>query len=286
MRGPRQPTTWLSARRHRAPLYFVHIMKTGGTALNAGIEACAKALPRPVECAGPMLLDDFVRIDARELKNIGFLTGHLPYEVRSMLSPRTQVLTVLRDPVERTLSHFWEIQGQAAVREESPNFSLEEFIESPRWNTLVVDYQARQLAHRIGLAGAGTEFDPAERFASLGKPFPPSHPAPLQSYFDCSPLELHGEALEREARHVLDAIDFVGVTEHLEALFADVVAWWDVVPAPPLGNENAAPERPHRESVPVSVVRKIEACTQVDRALYEYARMRAPGVLKSLVSAL
>jgi hypothetical protein len=263
----------------------MHIMKTGGTALNAGIEACAKSLPRPVECAGPMLLDDLVRIDPKELKTIGFLTGHLPYEVRSMLPPRTQVVTVLRDPVERTLSHFWEIQRQPLVREESPNFSLDEFIDSPRWNTLVVDYQARQLAHRIDLAGAGSAFDPAERFATLGKPFPPSHPAPLQSYFDCSPLELRGDALERAARHALDAIEFVGVTEQLDALFADVVAWWDVVPAPSLGHENAAPERPHRDSVPAALVRKIEAVTQVDRVLYEYARMRAPGVVLDVAAS-
>ncbi len=277
MSSPRN-TSWLSARRHRAPIYFMHIMKTGGTAFNAAIERCAAGLTRPIECAGPMLLDQFVHLDERRLREIGFLTGHLPYEIREKLPARTQVVTVLRDPVERTLSHYWEVQQQAAVREESPNFSIEEFVDSPRWNTLVVNYQARQLAHRIGIASAGVGDDAAVRFASLGSPFPPEHPYPLQSYFDCSPLELSGSALERAARHALDAIEFVGVTEQLEALFADVVARWGCDPAPPLGHENAAPQRPHREAIPASLVRRIEACTEVDRALYEYARLRAPGV--------
>jgi hypothetical protein len=256
----------------------MHIMKTGGTAFHAAMKRCAAELARPVECVGPIFLDEFVRLDARRVRDIGFLTGHLPYEVREMLPARTQVVTVLRDPVERTLSHYWEVQQQAAVRAESPNFSIEEFVESPRWNTLVVNYQARQLAHRIGLAGAGVEYDPAVRFASLGSPFPAEHPYPLQSYFDCSPLELSGVALERAARHVLDAIEFVGVTEQLGALFTDVVAWWGCDPAPDLGHENAAPHRPNRETIPASLVRRIEACTEVDRALYEYARLRAPVV--------
>ncbi len=256
----------------------MHIMKTGGTAFNAAIVRCAAELARPVECVGPIFLDDFVRLDRRRVRDIGFLTGHLPYEIREMLPARTQVVTVLRDPVERTLSHYWEVQQQAAVWEESPNFCIEEFIDSPRWNTLVVNYQARQLAHRIDVAGAGVAYDPAARFASLGAPFPPEHSHPLQSYFDCSPLELSGPALERAARHALDAIEFVGVTEQLEALFADVVAWWGREPAPALGHENAAPQRPHREALSPSTLRRIEECTEVDRALYEYARLRAPGV--------
>jgi hypothetical protein len=278
MRNSRQSTTWLSARRHRTPLYFMHIMKTGGTAFNAAMEQCAAELARPVECQGPVFLDDFVRLDARRLRDIGFLTGHLPYEIREMLLARTQVVTVLRDPVERTLSHYWQMHRQPPVLEESPSFCLEEFVESPRWNTLVVNYQARQLAHRIGIAGAGAAYDPAARFASLGAPFPPEHEYPLQSYFDCSPLEMSGAELERAARHVLDAIEFVGVTEELDALFADVVAWWGCDPAPSLGHENASPERPHRDSIPPSLLRRIEECTEVDRALYEYALLRAPGV--------
>ena len=81
---------------------------------------------------------------------------------------------MLRDPVDRSLSHYWQLSINPDVQAESPGFSLEEFVESPRWNTLCRDYQARQLAHRVDLANAGKTYAPAVRFASLGPPFPRS----------------------------------------------------------------------------------------------------------------
>ena len=115
------------------------------------------------------------------------------------------------------------------------------------------------------------------RFASLGPPFPPEHQYPLQSLFDCSPLALTGDDLERVALRSLSEIEFVGVTEHLDALYREVAERvWSVDDPPVLERENPSHDRPRRATVSVKLVRRIEEMTVVDHALYEEARRRAP----------
>jgi hypothetical protein len=187
-------------------------------------------------------------------------------------------VTVLRDPVDRSLSHYSQLSINPDVLAESPGFSLEEYVESPRWNTLCCDYQARQLAHRVDLANAGKTYEPAERFASLGPPFPREHQYPLQSLFDCSPLTLTGSDLERAALHSLSEIEFVGVTEHLDALYSQVAnGVWGLRELPVLGRENTSPDRPRRATISAELLRRIEEMTVVDHALYEAARLRSPS---------
>ena len=260
-----------------SPLYFMHIIKTGGTALTTalarlGAEAHAGASVTEI------FLDQFVLRESEQWSDVGFVTGHLPWEARALLPRSTRALTVLRDPVDRTLSHYWQLSINPEVLVESPDFSIEEFVESPRWNTLCRDYQARQLAHRVDLANAGKTYAPAERFAELGPPFPREHAYPLQSLFDCSPMILSGSDLERAARHSLSEIEFVGVTEQLDALYRQVaLAIWAVEEPPQLGRENTSPDRPRRATVSAGLLRSIEEMNTVDRALYEAARDRAPG---------
>ena len=253
----------------------MHIMKTGGTALTTALaRLCHDA--HAGESVTEVFLDQFVLRDPRRWNEVGFVTGHLPWEVRELLPPATRSLTVLRDPVDRTFSHYWQLSINPEVRAESPGFSLEEFVESSRWNTLCRDYQARQLAHRVDLAHAGTTYAPADRFASLGAPFPSEHQYPLQSFFDCSPLTLGGADLERAALESLAEIEFVGVTEQLDSLYRVVVERvWSLHDLQPLGRENTAPDRPRRSSVSADLVRRIEEMTAVDHALYEEAKRRS-----------
>jgi hypothetical protein len=263
-------------RETASPLYFMHIMKTGGTALTTALaRLCADA--NGGTSVTEIFLDQFVVRDRESWGEVGFVTGHMPWEARALLPPATRTLTVLRDPVDRTLSHYWQLSINPEVTAESPGFSLEEFVESPRWNTLYRNYQGRQLAHHVDLADAGRTYAPAERFASLGTPFPAHHAYPLQSFFDCSPLALSGPDLEQAALRVLSEIEFVGVTNHLDALYRRVAQRvWSVDDPPVLGRENTSPDRPRRKTISADLLRRIEEMTVVDRALYEAALERAP----------
>jgi hypothetical protein len=262
--------------RGAAPLYFMHIMKTGGTTLSTVLARLSDRASAGTSIT-EVFLDQFVQRGPKGWNDVGFVTGHLPWEARGLLPPATRTVTVLRDPVDRSLSHYWQLSINPDVLAESPGFSLEEYVESPRWNTLCRDYQARQLAHRIDLANAGKTYAPAERFASLGPPFPREHQYPLQSLFDCSPMTLSGSDLERVALQSLSEIEFVGVTDRLAALYSQIAEGvWGRNELPLLGRENTSPDRPRRATISADLLRRIEEMTVVDQALYEAARKRAP----------
>jgi len=155
------------AKSQLPPLYFLHIMKTGGTALTTALAQINNS--HASVSVTDLFLDQFVTRDAEQWRAVGFVTGHLPWEARELLPADTRTLTVLRDPVDRTLSHYWQLSVNPDVLAESPGFSLEEFVDSPRWNTLCRDYQARQLAHRVDLANAGKTYAPAGAWAKVKK---------------------------------------------------------------------------------------------------------------------
>jgi len=90
-------------------------------------------------------------------------------------------------------------------------------------------------------------------------------------------MTLSGAELERAALQSLSEIEFVGVTEHLDALYSQVAEGvWGLHELPLLGRENTSPDRPRRATISGDLLRKIESMTVVDRALYEAARRRAP----------
>jgi hypothetical protein len=249
-------------------LFFLHIMKTGGTALRRGL---CRSLP-PGLCLTDVLLDDLVVLPRHVLRGAIFITGHLPLESLEVLAPD---VAVLRDPVERTISHYWHLSRQASVRQEQPDFSLDLFLRSPRWRSLSANYQARYLVHRIGIVDAWVRFSPVERFAQLGPPFPASHQHPLQSLFDSTAIAEFDGDLAELAQAKLDGIQFVGVTEALDVLFRRVTQYWGVVDPEPLAHENVASDRPSVDDLPSSTIELIREVNQVDLLLYEQAKRRS-----------
>jgi hypothetical protein len=242
-------------------------MKTGGTSLTEGL----RELVSPRVSLTEIFLDDFVSVPRDELDHVSLVSGHLGYEARQLMLSRFATCIALRDPVERTLSHFAHLRRNPAVLAEAPDLSLEDFLESPRWCTLARNYQARQLVQEVGLTGAGIEFSPAERFRSLGPPFPPEHELPLQSFFDCSPLSVPPDELRDRAVERLESIEFVGVTEQLDGLFAKVARALGFDDPGPLPRLQVSPERPSRAELPRRLVETIKKATAVDHELYELA---------------
>ena len=254
------------------PVFFLHIMKTGGTSLVEGLRAVAS--PRP--CLFEIFLDDLVSLPRHVLEQVPLVAGHLGYEARTLLPAQFVTCVVLREPLERTLSHYGHLRGNPDVIAECPDFSLEQFVHSLRWRTLCSNYQARQLVHEIGLSGAWVNFSPEDQYRTLGPPFPPEHRLPLQSYFDSSPLALGADELLVRARERLAAIEFVGVTEQLDALAASVAHAWGTQTPPPLPRLQVGEERLLADDVPRPLLDAIREATAVDRALYEEARRRSP----------
>jgi hypothetical protein len=247
------------------PVYFLHIMKTGGTALTEALSEMASLWPRLTD----LFVDNLVCLPRPLLEQAALVTGHLPYEAIAALPAGAAVCTVIREPVERTLSHHAHLAASLAAQGEGP-LALDEFIASDTWAPLWRNYQARQLVHTVGLLDAWRDFSPPER--SAGRVLTEVDASfPLQSLFDAGPMSVSEEDLLTLAGQRLDVITFVGVTDDLEALISRIAAYWD----------RPAPRRVHRMRVTdgrmlvgdvhPSLLRTIRAGTEVDLALYQRA---------------
>ena len=115
--------------------FFVHMQKTAGTALLIRLQrqfGGAAVYPAPVD-EGPridvVLNPHFLaeRFAARK-DEIRLVTGHFPLCVSEMLGVPFETFTVLRDPVERTLSF---LRHHKKLEASSRDLSLEEIYEDP-----------------------------------------------------------------------------------------------------------------------------------------------------------
>jgi hypothetical protein len=255
------------ARGVTRPICFLHTMKTAGTSLGHALVELAGPWPYLAE----LMVDHLVCLPTAVLGQAMLLAGHLPYEALDLLPDGMVLCTVVRDPVERTLSHHAHLNGILAARGQ-PHIGIEEFIASPGYQPLWQDYQARQLVHRIGLKDAWKTFSPVEEAAKHGLEGADAE-FPLQSLFDSAPLGVHGDALTEAALARLASIDVVGTTDRLDDLVARLAALWGR-PAVAVPTERVSTARLQREDLRAATLDAIVSGTAADAALYDRARCR------------
>lgn len=249
------------------PLCFIHLLKTGGTALVSGLR---RLLP-PELCLTGLYLDHLVALPGYALDGAAVIAGHLPYEAVELLPVQRAICTVLRDPVERTLSHYSHLTRHPDVRRHHPDLSLERYLQAPEWQGHARNHQARRLVLRMGITGAWRDFSPRERLESLGWDFSADFPHPLDALLDRVPLDVPNDELERRAIDVLSSIELVGVTERLDDLYRRAAGCLGITDPPPLGRENVGPNRAWRDDLPPELIDTILEQNAVDLALYERA---------------
>jgi hypothetical protein len=104
------------------PIAFMHVPKTSGIALREGLQACTNTQgPRPgfdrsafgdfarFDTVDPVLLRDIYLGDTLPQLNASFVTGHISASTLTARRPGVQLVTILREPRSRLLSHwlFW-----------------------------------------------------------------------------------------------------------------------------------------------------------------------------------
>lgn len=262
------------------PLLFLHVMKTGGTTISDAL----RRLLRPELCLTGLYLDHLVGLPSYVVEKLALIAGHLPFEAVELLPGDVTICTVVRDPVERTLSHWAHLNRDPATsspplgdadhyqRHAGGGLTLEEFVESPHWQQLWCNHQSRQLVRRAGVAGAWESFSPRQRLEAAGIACPPGFPHPLQMFFECSPPIGPERDLERVALERLESVELLGLTEQLDLFFEKVAAFLGKSPAPALPRLNAAPDRPRQAEVPTRLLARIREGNAADLALHDKAR--------------
>jgi hypothetical protein len=265
-------SAWEATRPGERPLFFLHIMKTGGTALLEGMNKVAGDRVLLAQ----MFLDHLVVAPPVVAQRASLVAGHLGAEALDLLAPETETATVVREPLTRALSHWAHVRRDPALLGEASNLSLEDFVFSPRWRPLCENFQARNLVHRVGIARAWHDYSPVRRLAALGLQAGAGAAAlPLQCLFELGPMEVDLPTLTATAIARLDAIEYVGVTERLHDIYRVLAARWGVADPPPLARANVSAKRPEPADVPVRLRDAILEANLADMALYERARQRA-----------
>jgi hypothetical protein len=109
---------------------FVHVPKTGGMTLHA-------ILTRQLRGIFAESIDEakaaIAALTEAEVAQLELIAGHVPYGVHEFIQRPVRYVTMLRDPVQRVVSHYWFVRTQpdhylyAAIIE--GNLSLREYAE-------------------------------------------------------------------------------------------------------------------------------------------------------------
>ena len=261
----------LSGADQESRFFFAHVQKAAGTSLivrlrrqfrreqiypdTSDVAAAAAASTEPhLPRLGPTLLVSQLldRYQARR-DQIRVVTGHFPLRTTELLGDRFTTITIVRDPVERTLSALRHHQLRTPADRDR---SLEELYDDPiRFHGLIHNHMVKlfSLSPEEILAGDGIM----------------AHVEPFTS------------ARLEEAKVRLAGVDVLGLHDHLEELGGELEArfGWSL-------GQGVHANRTDPVVVPASFRARIAADNEMDAELYEHARavwsVRRPGERRSV----
>lgn len=242
------------------PIYFQHIPKTAGVSLTTSLRLVFGAQLCPAAH-----WDHIALMSSEQIREYTAFAGHYAAYLSRFLRRRVNAFTFLREPVDRTISHYSHIRRDEnhPFHQKVQGLSLLEFVEAPVTRTNVENYQARYLAD-FG-------YDPAAIMAA-GVP-PTSHDFPLQMHIDDLSLRESPADLRSRAIAALDDFVLIGVVDNFSVELRRLAGILGVTFGPPV-RANVSPERHTRYDLDAQTLRAIRAATEVDQELYELVRDR------------
>ncbi len=248
-----------AAASGEAPLLvFVHIPKTAGTTMRTILSMNepgdrTRALGNVFKGAGGVDRNLMKRLadDPRvlDLKGVRIVRGHFPLGIRELLPDdrETSCFTLLREPVERTLSHYFQIRESETGKD--------------------VDLGAKQQSFGLGTLGedpsleetieAGYIFDNLQTRMLSGEPEPFG--------------EVTKEMFEQAKRNLREEFTLFGLTERFDeslALARKRLGFRSILYRQ-RGRVNVT--RPRGDDVPADLLRLASESNRYDLKLYRYA---------------
>ena len=235
-------------------LLFIHLPKTGGTALRSALQDAFEP-SRSAFVYGTGDLDEsisrsaFEHLSAAELDELRLVMGHFRYGIHERFERPYRYATLVRQPVDRVVSLYYHYVNLPGVRFLSRNYrerwrlrlrrvSLEDWVFGEQRVT-ADNLMVRNVAGVVDVPFGGC----------------------TQAVFD--------QAMENVER------DFAGVlvTEEMPQSLAFLEQVLDR-PLSPLGRENVNPRRPRLADVDPATVERIAELNEWDLRFYETARNR------------
>jgi hypothetical protein len=261
---PRPGTVATTDARAR-PVFFVHVMKTGGSTLLWQLLAdFPPHLMYPNDSDRRDEHDFWPSLSVRRLielpeerkRRTRLYSGHFPFAASQLLGIGLTTVAVVREPVDRTVSHLRHLKRRAQRFRDK---RLEEIYEDETaFRTWIHNHQTKV----FGLTAAETA---PTVIAGLARPLPEEDVVPTRPIIHV--MEADDERLAI-ARRQLGMVDALGLTEHYDEFVEHLRArfGWKL---PDLGRLNTS-ER--TDDVDPAFLRRIADDNAVDCELYEHAR--------------
>lgn len=254
------------------PIYYLHIPKTGGTFFTSFLDSQFYA----DDICPAQLLPELFRIPQADLLRYRFFRGHLWHGLDSHLKRRLRYITLLRNPVQRTISWYSHVRRDVnAYRHQrlvDENWSLLEFVRDEQTHWDMVNAQTLFLA--VDLDYAALARDPIGYGQAVVKQY-------ARRGNDRALLDL--------AKQRLEQCTFFGITERMQdsvSLLSYAMGFYPDFSLPRL---NVAGNRPTESEISVETIDAIKAITGIDQELYDWAGQvfeeRFRRMIKSLLAS-
>ncbi len=227
---------------------FLHIPKSGGTTLHAIIERQYPS-DRIYTVDGAHVRESiaaFKALPEAERRRLLVLKGHMSFGLHAWLPQPSTYITLLRDPVERAISHYYHILR-------TPHHTHHPTLVSQNGET-------RMSLHEFVLAGVSRIVDNGQVRALCGREDVP--------YGGCT-----ADMLAQAQANIEDYFTLVGFTERFDetlVLLKRAFGW----KVDAYLRRNVGKNRPATDSVPPETLRLLTEMNEFDIALYRYAEER------------
>ncbi|MEN6586611.1 MAG: sulfotransferase family 2 domain-containing protein [Sulfuricella sp.] len=220
------------------PIVFIHIPKTGGMTMYAMIRDIYK--PSELHKINPAIesIEKYLSLSMSRKEKLKVIYGHMDYWVQELLPPNSRYVTLLRNPVERVISHYHYVRRTAndPLRELAMRSSLDDWVA--RCNLLEMDNgQTRRLSGSEGSVSFGA----------------------------CS-----AQMLEQARQNVQHNFALVGITERFDETYGLMSKLFDW-PIRHYQPRNVAQQRSSTKEIPARTIRLIEKHNALDMELYAHA---------------
>jgi hypothetical protein len=250
-------------------LVFVHIPKTAGTTLTTVLRMNEpgeriRRLSNMFKGGGGLDEGYIERLRERksplDLGHAAVLTAHIPLGIREYLPEyvakgrEVRYFTFLREPIDRSLSHYFAIREQRAGSAQQPKFARSPLPEEPTLDDMLEGGHIHDNLHTRMLSG-------------LPEPFG----------------EVSEEMLEQAKRNLREGLVFFGLTERFDEslVLAKQRLGLRSILAKPSGHSRQRSRsrasgrvnitRPRGDEVPGELIEAAERCNRYDIELYRYA---------------